>query len=81
MAQENQDLRTRNGMLLIENEDTKAKLKELQTKIETGLLGSNDESAETQDESQKQFVRPQTASVYGRKKEEKLITDEDLNLA
>ena len=51
MAQENQDLRTRNGMLLIENEDTKAKLKELQTKIKTGLLGSNDETAETQDES------------------------------
>jgi hypothetical protein len=29
MAQENLDIRKRNGMLLIENEETKLKLKEL----------------------------------------------------
>ena len=68
-------------MLLIENEETKQKLKDLQFKIKTGLLGSNDEKTENQDDPSKQFVRPQTASVYGRKKEEKLLTDEDLNLA
>ena len=71
--QENQDLKQRNGYLLIQNDDLKQKCKETEDnikKIQQGLLPSSSDKPKLE--------RPQTAAIFGRKKEDMIFEEGDM---
>ena len=71
MNQENQELKKRNGYLLIQNDELEKKYKDLQDNmksIQLGMLPTNQKP---------KMERPQTAAgAFGRKKEDMFMLDE-----